>query len=88
MVGLERISEFSVLPVEPPEYVEPRPPAGWPHEGKIDVENLVIRYDVCGRIIRSSKPHFSLIMISARASGRSPQSHLFSSSESKSELIE
>ena len=41
MVGLERINGFSVLPVEPPEYVEPRPHAGWPHEGKIDVKKIL-----------------------------------------------
>jgi hypothetical protein len=46
MVALERIKEFSDLPREGPEYVEPRPPAIWPSEGAIEVENLVIRYAV------------------------------------------
>jgi len=44
MVAMERVNEFSVLPREPPEYVEPGVPPEWPHEGKIHVDNLVIRY--------------------------------------------
>lgn len=46
MVALERVHEFSNINQEPPEFIEPRPPAAWPHEGKIEVENLVIRYAV------------------------------------------
>ena len=30
MVAVERIKEFSELQQEPPEFVEPRPPASWP----------------------------------------------------------
>jgi ABC-type multidrug transport system fused ATPase/permease subunit len=30
MVAVERVKEFSELQQEPPEYVEPRPPASWP----------------------------------------------------------
>ncbi|KAG8964201.1 hypothetical protein FRC03_002096 [Tulasnella sp. 419] len=44
MVALERVQEFSELSQEPPEFIEPRPPASWPQEGAIEVENLVIRY--------------------------------------------
>ncbi|KAG9019050.1 hypothetical protein FRB90_007006 [Tulasnella sp. 427] len=44
MIALERVKEFSELPQEPAEYIEPRPSAAWPHEGAIEVENLVIRY--------------------------------------------
>jgi ABC-type multidrug transport system fused ATPase/permease subunit len=44
MVAMERIVEYSELPLEAPEFVEPRPPASWPSEGAIDVSNLVIRY--------------------------------------------
>jgi ABC-type multidrug transport system fused ATPase/permease subunit len=44
MVALERIKEYSEVPQEAPELVEPRPPASWPAEGAIDVSNLVIRY--------------------------------------------
>ncbi|KAJ9107494.1 hypothetical protein QFC21_000949 [Naganishia friedmannii] len=44
MVAMERIVEYSELPLEAPEFVEPRPPASWPSEGAIDVSGLVIRY--------------------------------------------
>jgi len=47
MVAVERVQEFIDLPQEPAEFIEPRPPANWPHEGSIEVENLVIRYAVC-----------------------------------------
>jgi ABC-type multidrug transport system fused ATPase/permease subunit len=46
MVALERIKEYSELPLEAPELVEPRPPVSWPENGDISVENLVIRYAV------------------------------------------
>ncbi|KAI0034681.1 P-loop containing nucleoside triphosphate hydrolase protein [Vararia minispora EC-137] len=44
MVALERIKEYSELPLEPPEFVEPRPPTSWPSQGLIKCENLIIRY--------------------------------------------
>ncbi|KAL0959849.1 hypothetical protein HGRIS_011525 [Hohenbuehelia grisea] len=44
MVALERVKEYSELPREPPEFVEPRPPALWPSAGAIKCEDLVIRY--------------------------------------------
>ncbi|VDB91250.1 unnamed protein product [Peniophora sp. CBMAI 1063] len=44
MVALERVKEFSDLAREPPEFIEPRPPASWPQKGEIEVKNLVIRY--------------------------------------------
>ncbi|KAI0760574.1 multidrug resistance-associated ABC transporter [Fomes fomentarius] len=44
MVAVERVKEFSELPREPPEFVEPRPPASWPTSGVIKCEDLVIRY--------------------------------------------
>ena len=43
---MERVKEFSELPREPPEFIEPRPPASWPTEGAIQCEDLVIRYAV------------------------------------------
>ena len=46
MVALERVKEFTDLPQEPPEFIEPRPAASWPHEGAIEVDKLVIRYAV------------------------------------------
>ncbi|KAG8808267.1 hypothetical protein FRC17_004027, partial [Serendipita sp. 399] len=44
MVAVERVKEFSELEQEPPEFVEPRPPASWPSSGSIEVENLSVRY--------------------------------------------
>jgi ABC-type multidrug transport system fused ATPase/permease subunit len=46
MVALERIKEYSELPREAAEFVEPRPSASWPHNGGISVEKLEIRYAV------------------------------------------
>lgn len=44
MVALERVKEYSELKREPPEYIEPRPPASWPDRGAIKCENLIVRY--------------------------------------------
>ncbi|KAH8087167.1 multidrug resistance-associated ABC transporter [Cristinia sonorae] len=44
MVAIERIKEFSEVQREPPEFIEPRPPASWPSSGAIKCEDLVIRY--------------------------------------------
>ncbi|KAJ7131700.1 multidrug resistance-associated ABC transporter [Mycena crocata] len=44
MVALERVKEYSELPREAPEFMEPRPPASWPATGAIRCEDLVIRY--------------------------------------------
>ncbi|KAH7906727.1 multidrug resistance-associated ABC transporter [Hygrophoropsis aurantiaca] len=44
MVALERVKEYSDLKREPPEFVEPRPPASWPDQGTIKCEDLIIRY--------------------------------------------
>lgn len=46
MVALERIKEYSELPREAAEFIEPRPSASWPHNGGISVEKLEIRYAV------------------------------------------
>ncbi|PPR02009.1 hypothetical protein CVT24_011132 [Panaeolus cyanescens] len=44
MVALERVKEYTELKQEPPEFLEPRPPASWPAEGAVRCEDLVIRY--------------------------------------------
>ena len=49
MVALERVQEYSILPAEAPEFIEPRPDPAWPSEGKVEVEDLVIQYAVCPR---------------------------------------
>jgi ABC-type multidrug transport system fused ATPase/permease subunit len=51
MVALERVKEYSELVREPPEFIEPRPPASWPSSGAIECEDLVIRYAVGTLII-------------------------------------
>ena len=43
---MERVQEYTKLPQEPAEFVEPRPSASWPSEGAIKCENLDIRYAV------------------------------------------
>ena len=47
-VALERVKEYTDLPREPAEFMEPRPGASWPEKGEIKCENLVIRYAVSG----------------------------------------
>ncbi|CAG8739858.1 46446_t:CDS:10 [Gigaspora margarita] len=42
--AVERISEFSEIPQEAPAIIEPRPPACWPHNGTITVQNLEVKY--------------------------------------------
>jgi hypothetical protein len=37
---------YTELKKEAPEFIDPRPPASWPHEGVISVEKLAIRYAV------------------------------------------
>ncbi|KAJ6595567.1 multidrug resistance-associated ABC transporter [Mycena vulgaris] len=44
MVALERVKEYSELPREAAEFMEPRPPASWPSTGALRCEDLVIRY--------------------------------------------
>lgn len=54
MVALERIKEYSELPREPPEFMEPRPPKEWPQEGRIEVKDLAIRYAVSTSLKQAS----------------------------------
>lgn len=55
MVALERVNEYSIIPREELEFVKPRAPASWPQEGKVEVQNLVVRYAVW-RFRNSSMP--------------------------------
>ncbi|KAF9148077.1 hypothetical protein BG015_010226 [Linnemannia schmuckeri] len=42
---VERVQEYMTLPQEAPAIVEScRPPTGWPHQGEIRVQNLVMQY--------------------------------------------
>ncbi|KAF9419736.1 hypothetical protein BGZ94_009323 [Podila epigama] len=45
MNSVERVREYMSLPQEPPAVIEGcRPPPGWPNNGEITVENLVMQY--------------------------------------------
>ncbi|KAJ7477234.1 multidrug resistance-associated ABC transporter [Mycena galericulata] len=44
MVALERVNEYCEIDQEPPEFIEPRPPASWPAAGAIECQDLVVRY--------------------------------------------
>ncbi|KAH9036170.1 ATP-binding cassette transporter [Lactarius pseudohatsudake] len=76
MVALERVKEYSDLEVEPPEFVEPRPPVSWPSNGEIECENLVIRYapelpDVLHNLNFSVKPGEKVGILGRTGSGKS-----------------
>ncbi|KAH8825289.1 multidrug resistance-associated ABC transporter [Flagelloscypha sp. PMI_526] len=43
-VALERVKEYSELPSEGPEFIEPRPDDNWPEHGHIQCQNVSIRY--------------------------------------------
>jgi len=42
--AIERVNEFLEIPQEPPGIIEPRPPASWPYDGAINVENIKVKY--------------------------------------------
>ncbi|XP_020574947.1 ABC transporter C family member 8-like [Phalaenopsis equestris] len=45
IISVERIKQFMHIPPEPPAVIEEsRPPPSWPLEGRIDIQNLKIRY--------------------------------------------
>ena len=46
MGAVERVKAYSELPLEAAEFVEPRPSSSWPTAGRIDVEDLEIKYAV------------------------------------------
>ncbi|KAH9174901.1 ATP-binding cassette transporter [Lactarius sanguifluus] len=76
MVALERVKEYSDLEVEPPEFIEPRPPVSWPSNGEIECENLVIRYapelpDVLHNLNFSVKPGEKVGILGRTGSGKS-----------------
>ncbi|KAF9484310.1 multidrug resistance-associated ABC transporter [Pholiota conissans] len=76
MVALERVKEYNDLKREPPEYIEPRPPANWPSEGAIKCEDLVIRYapelpDVLHHLNFEIKPGEKIGILGRTGSGKS-----------------
>ncbi|KAF9897973.1 hypothetical protein BX616_004682, partial [Lobosporangium transversale] len=43
--AIERITEYTIMPLEPPAIIEGRrPPAAWPTEGSIEVKDLEMKY--------------------------------------------
>ncbi|OAY84416.1 ABC transporter C family member 8 [Ananas comosus] len=45
VISVERIKQYMHIPPEPPAViVERRPPPSWPFEGRIDLENLKVKY--------------------------------------------
>lgn len=45
IISVERIKQFMHLPAEPPAVIsDRRPPPSWPSRGKIDLENLSVKY--------------------------------------------
>ncbi|KAF8069172.1 multidrug resistance-associated ABC transporter [Lyophyllum atratum] len=76
MVALERVKEYSELTREPPEFIEPRPPASWPAEGTIECEDLVIRYapelpNVLHKLNFSIRPGEKVGILGRTGSGKS-----------------
>ncbi|KDR79985.1 hypothetical protein GALMADRAFT_242167 [Galerina marginata CBS 339.88] len=76
MVALERVKEYTDLEREPPEFIEPRPPASWPSQGAIKCEDLVIRYapelpDVLHRLNFEINPGEKVGILGRTGSGKS-----------------
>ncbi|KAI0806225.1 multidrug resistance-associated ABC transporter [Irpex lacteus] len=76
MVAVERIKEFTEVQREPPEFIEPRPPADWPAKGAIKCEDLVIRYapdlpNVLHKLNFEVKPGEKIGVLGRTGSGKS-----------------
>ncbi|KAI0338006.1 ATP-binding cassette transporter [Trametopsis cervina] len=76
MVAVERIKEFTEVKREPPEFIEPRPPASWPSKGEIKCEDLVIKYapelpDVLHNLNFEVKPGEKIGVLGRTGSGKS-----------------
>ncbi|EGF80018.1 hypothetical protein BATDEDRAFT_11954 [Batrachochytrium dendrobatidis JAM81] len=83
MNAVERVEEYSKLPQEPPAIVDTyRPPANWPTQGKIEVQDLTIKYasdlpDALKSISFSVQPCEKLGIVGRTGAGKSTLSIAF-----------
>ncbi|KAJ3042390.1 hypothetical protein HDV00_007346 [Rhizophlyctis rosea] len=83
MNSVERIREYTTLEQEPPAVVESRrPPPGWPHEGGIQVKDVVVRYapdqpPVLKSISFQVKPREKIGIVGRTGAGKSTLSLAF-----------
>ncbi|KAJ6482536.1 multidrug resistance-associated ABC transporter [Mycena sanguinolenta] len=82
LVAVERVKQTSDLVREPPEIIEPRPPANWPSRGKIECRDLCIRYapdlpDVLHNINFQVSPGEKIGVVGRTGSGKSTLSLSF-----------
>ncbi|GAA97476.1 hypothetical protein E5Q_04155.1 [Mixia osmundae IAM 14324] len=76
MVGMERIREYSLIDQEAADFVEPRPPAHWPHAGEIIFDEVSVRYaadlpEVLHEVSFSIKPGERVGIVGSTGSGKS-----------------
>ncbi|DBA69271.1 TPA: hypothetical protein ACH3X2_14313 [Trebouxia sp. C0005] len=77
MNAVERVIEYTKLtPEKPPVIANHRPPKGWPSEGVIEAENLVVRYredldPVLKHISFQTQPHEKIGVVGRTGGGKS-----------------
>ncbi|KAI8921698.1 hypothetical protein BC831DRAFT_515070 [Entophlyctis helioformis] len=77
MNAVERVEEYSKLEQEPPMIVESyRPPDLWPNEGKVEFQNLSIKYaadlpDALSDLTFTVQPHEKLGIVGRTGAGKS-----------------
>ena len=80
---MERVNEYINIEQEPPAIIEShRPPSNWPHEGRIEVKNVSLRYapdlpDVLKEVTFSINPHEKVAIVGRTGAGKSTLSLAF-----------
>ncbi|KAG0234216.1 hypothetical protein BGX31_004638 [Mortierella sp. GBA43] len=75
--SVERVNEYLDMPQEPPAIIEDsRPPAGWPYDGKIEIQDLTMQYapdlgPVLHSISLSIRPREKIGIVGRTGSGKS-----------------
>ncbi|KAK3818725.1 MAG: P-loop containing nucleoside triphosphate hydrolase protein [Benniella sp.] len=75
--SVERVNEYLEMPQEPPAIIEgSRPPAGWPFDGKIDIQELTMQYapelgPVLHSISLNIRPREKIGIVGRTGSGKS-----------------